>query len=396
MTEVRVDWSAVTRRTSLAWGFGALAALGTSGTARTTAPRDWSSLEASAGRAIAARLTPGLQLSVMKDGQLVYSRGFGFSNLATETPVTATTMFRIGSLTKQFTAVAMLLLAEDGRLSLDDRLQRFMPDFPRADRISLRQMLTHTSGLAAAPRLNMRNAARRVWDAETYLAAVLNANPLFVFQPGTGFLYSNVAFHLLGWVIKTASGQAYSSFVRTRLFDPIGLAHTAVDDAGAVVPERAAGYAQGVRGEFRNADFISMSLPGAAGSLRSTADDLVRWHAALLAGQVLRPASLEAFLTPGRLNDGALPTGPSRNRASPSRGTIEYGLGIGLRTENGRRLVTHAGAINGFQAELRSYLAERVSVACLINMEGGRAGPDSASGRAMGTMIAEGAGIALG
>lgn len=395
MTEVRVDWSAVTRRTSLAWGFGALAALGTRGTSQTTAPRDWSSLDTSAGRAIAARLTPGLQMSVMKDGRLAYSRGFGFSNLAAETPVTATTMFRIGSLTKQFTAAALLLLAEDGRLSLDDRLQRFMPDFPRADQISLRQMLTHTSGLAAVPRLNMRNATRPDWDAQTYLAAVLNANPLFVFQPGAGFLYSNVAFHLLGWVIEIASGQAYSSFLRTRLFDPIGLGHTAVDDAGAVVPQRASGYAQGTRGGFRNSDFISMSLPGAAGSLRSTADDLVRWHSALLAGELLRPASLEAFLTPGRLNGGALPTRLSRG-SSASRETIEYGLGIALGTENGRRHVTHAGGINGFQSELKSYLAERVSVACLINMEGGRAGPDSGSGRAMGAMIAEGARIALG
>jgi len=395
MIEPGADWSAVTRRTSLALGFGALAALGTSGAAQMIVPRDWSSLDALARQVIAARLTPALQVSVMKGGRLAYSKGFGLADLATETQATSTTMFRIGSLTKQFTAVALLLLAEDGRLSLDDRLQRFMPDFPRADGISLRQMLTHMSGLARAPRLNIFNVARREWDREAYLRAVQGADPLFVSQPGTAFLYSNIAYHLLGWVIETASGQAYSSFLRSRLFDPIGLGHTAVDDAGAVVAERATGYAGGGRGSFREAAFVSMSLPGAAGSLRSTADDLVRWHAALLAGRVLRPPSLEVLLTPARLNDGTLPTRQVRTGANASQEAIEYGLGLVFGSENGRRYATHDGVINGFQGELKSWVTERVSVACLINMDAGRPGSVSESTRAMATLIAEGARIVL-
>ena len=398
MAEESIDWSAVSRRGALALAMGGLVASTARAAAQSPDRSDWSSLDALGQRAVADRVTPGMQVSVMKRGELVYSKGFGHANLETATPVTPSSIFRIGSITKQFTAAAILRLAETERLSLDDKLERYFPGFPRGGEVGLRQLLTHTSGLPDNPQFTAPQMTRLDWDLATYLERVRAVQPLFAFDPGTGFLYSNVGYHLLGRIVETASRQTYANALRALLLDPAGLGRTSVDDSDSIVVGRASGYRSpgGPGNGFFNARFLSMTLPGGAGAMLSTTDDLCRWHAALLGGRLLRPASLEAMTTPGRLANGALPTRPSGPQAGAPPQTVEYGFGIRVGTENGRRIAVHTGGINGFQSELKSHPAERVSVACMINVGGGLLGPDGPEGQAMRAMIAEGARIALG
>jgi D-alanyl-D-alanine carboxypeptidase len=335
----------------------------------------WRNLDLLCKKALADQLAPGFSLSVMHADQLLYSKGFGFANLETNTPVKPRSVFRIGSITKQFTATAILLLAEDGKLTVDDKLSRFLPDFPHADTITLKQMLTHTSGLGNytqtdTPEMFIQ-AARTDYNDQALLTAMRNTNPLFASRPGTTWQYSNTAYVLLGLVIGKASGVPYSRFFQERLMTPIGLSSTAVDDAATVVPGRVSGYTpnSATPSGFDNASFISMSFPGAAGSIRSTTEDLCRWHQALLGGRVLMPQFLTAMLTPVRLNDGSLPMEDSSSATHQPPTQLQYGYGLALGTSAGRRWVDHHGSINGFISQLRTFPAQKISAAVLINSD---------------------------
>lgn len=339
------------------------------------AKNSWVDLDTDAGNLLAARIAPGFALSVMHAGKLVYSRGFGLADIETDTAVASNTVFHIGSITKQFTGAAIALLHEDGKLGFDDKLSRFLPDFPHARDITLRQMLTHTSGLGNYTNMDstkdFMQAARIDYDDHALIAAMRATSPLFIAKPGTVWAYSNTAFVLLGVVIEKASGIRYGEFLQQRLLKVAGLSNTAVDDAASVVPHRASGYTPDEKAAvgFDNASFISMSFPGAAGALRSTTEDLCRWHNELLWGNLLKPDSLTAMLTPGRLNDGSLPTAQMDPETHAEPKPIEYGFGLEMGSFEGRRYVGHAGGINGFSSQLRSFPAERLSVACLFNCD---------------------------
>jgi D-alanyl-D-alanine carboxypeptidase len=176
---------------------------------------------------------------------------------------------------------------------------------------------------------------------------------------------------LLGMVIETVSGEPFGSFCRRRLFGPAGLVETAVDDAATIVPGRASGYTpnSAAASGFDNSSFISMTLPGAAGAIRSTTDDLCRWHAALLDGRVVRSESLREMMTPVRLHDGTLPMGTLSPVPNAPPIVMEYGFGLWMGTFKGKRFVGHVGNINGFSSQLRSFPAEKISVACLFNCD---------------------------
>lgn len=374
-TEVRPTLS---RREALFLAGGALAAAAVPAVPPTApASAGWRTVDPLAEQLIADRLSPGLSLSVMRDGRIVRSLGVGLANIETGTPVTPESVFHVGSITKQFTGAAIALLAEDGKLSVDDKLARFLPLFPRAGEISLRQMLTHTSGLGnytnmASPEA-FAQAARADYGNEALLAAMAATNPLYTSEPGTAWAYSNTAYVLLGLVVQIAAQESYANFYKRRLFDPAGLTHTAVDNASEIVIGRTSGYtfdAKSPRG-FANASFISMTFPHGAGSIRSTADDLCRWHDALLGGRVLKQASFEQMATPGHLSNGNLPDMPPAIAAvaGTDAKSIEYGFGIQMGSFEGRRFVEHNGGINGFLSALRSFPAEKVSVAVLVNTD---------------------------
>jgi len=326
-------------------------------------------------------VSPSIAVGVMKRGRMIYAKAFGMANLETGTPATANTIYKIGSNTKQFTASAILLLQEAGALSVDDPLSRHLPDFPHAADVTLRQMLTHTSGLGnftnTHPPDKIVQMSRLDYDQKALLEAMAATDPLFVAPPGAAWSYSNTAYVLLGIVVEKVSGVPWGSFLKTRLFGPQGLSDTAKDDVTEVLPRRASGYVAhiGSKTLFDNCSFESMSIPAGAGALRSTVGDLCTWHAALFGGKVLSPASLAAMTTPGRLKDGGQPY--SLGQAGAPKVAMDYGFGLGVGAFEGHKAFSHGGGISGFASHLQTFPAEGVSVALLLNTIG-PAGPGRA------------------
>jgi len=366
-------------RRNFAAGLLAAAALPSVAFAKTAL--DWGPVEALARAYVAQRRVPGLALCVTRSGRPIFARGFGSANLEADAAMDARSVFRIGSMTKQFTAVAILLLAEQGKLALDDPLSRFLPDFPRAADLSLRRMLTHTAGLgnytAAYSQDELLQVLRIDRNAEKLTEFLRSSGKPQIAEPGTCWSYSNTGYVLLGIVVEKASGIAYERFLAERLFAPLHLKDTAVDDAADVVRRRVSGYVRvpGGATDLVNAPFISMTVPGGAGNLRSTALDLCAWETALLDGRVLAPASLKAMTTPAVLNDGTLPLGPPR--PDGSRVEMRYGMGVFLNAKRGRPTVSHGGSIPGFSTQLTGFPDQRLTIATLTNMEAAFADVDA-------------------
>ena len=361
----------LTRRSALGLALAGVAA----STVRAEGAASFAAVDAAAAALVEDHGAPGVSLSLMKAGRIVHTRGFGSANLETGTPAHPDSIYRIGSITKQFTAAALMSLAEEGRLSPDDRLARFFPDFPRAGEITLRQMLTHTSGLSNytdTAGKDFLQEARLDYDAKALYRLMLESKPLYSHEPGVVWDYSNTAYVLLGLLVEKIAGEPYGEFYKRRLFDRAGLLDTAVDDAAVVVARRAAGYTPrpGVENAFDNASFISMTIPGGAGSMRSTSEDLCRWHAALFGGKIVSAASLAQMTTPQRLKDGSLPmsaVGPGAEKSAP----VQYGFGLQRATVEGHQVIGHGGGINGFRSNLQTFPDTGFTYALLINCEGG-------------------------
>ena len=321
----------------------------------------------------------GVAVAVLRDGRLVFAKGYGRANLELGTPVNATTVFRIGSLTKQFTAAGVLLLAEQGKLRIDDKLSLYLPDFPRASEVTLRDLLDHTSGIhnftegPVIDRISTNGAT-----VKELVADIAGQSPLYDFEPGTGWWYSNSNYALLGAVIEKVSGESWGAFMKAHIFDKLGMVHTAADDARDVVAGRASGYSLvgDALGKFRNADFTDMSVPYAAGALRSTALDLARWNAALFGGKLLKPQSLKEMLAPGRLRNGAETqtaiAWPGGKAFPPPAGYVPgpYAFGLDHHSENGRHIIGHDGSIAGFDGVMQTYVDEGLTIIVLANTNG--------------------------
>jgi CubicO group peptidase (beta-lactamase class C family) len=352
----------------------AIGALAVAGRARAAEASGSEAIDAVAKKIVDDCLSPSVAIGVMKEGKMIYAKAFGSMNLETGTPAAANTIYKIGSNTKQFTATSILLLQEAGALSIDDPLSKYLPDFPRAADITLRQMLTHTSGLGnftdTHPKDKIVQMSRLDYTQKSLLAAMAATDPLFVAPPGTAWSYSNTAYVLLGIVVEKVSGVSLASFYKTRILDPQGLSDTAKDDVTEVLPRRASGYEPhpGSQTLFDNCSFESMSIPGGAGAMRSTVLDLCAWHAALFGGKVLAPASLMAMTTPGRLKDGGQPF--SIAKPGDPAVAMNYGFGLFLDPFEGRKSVSHAGGISGFASYLRTFPTERVTLASLFNSIG--------------------------
>ena len=365
------------RRASLA-GLLSLAASPTLAAAKhpaapAKAPARWAEVEAVAGKLVADRAIPGVSICIARRGTPLFVKGYGWADIETRTPMDRASVCRIGSITKQFTASVILQLAQEGKLSLDDKLAVYLPDFPNAQRLELRRMLSHTSGLgnytAVRPDLFLQ-ASRTDRDTPALVEAMKPTSEKLAYEPGTDWRYSNTAYVLLGVVIEKVTGLPYAKAMEGRLFAPLGLCNTAVDDAAKVVPNRASGYSNDKKAEsgFDNASFIAMSFPGGAGNLRSTAQDLCDWHAQLLGGKVLAPESLKAMLTPVTLNDGKLPTGPD---GKGGRQDVRYGFGLAFEDVEGHPTVGHGGGIQGFASYVETFTDLGVTWVTLINTDSG-------------------------
>jgi len=283
---------------------------------------------------------------VVQDGRVLFREAWGLADREWSIPNTPTTKFRVGSLTKQFTAVSILKLQEAGKLSIDDPVSKFYPQAPTAwSKVTIKHLLTHRSGIPSY------TAIAGFFDAQSHVAltpdqiVALTRDKRLEFEPGSRFAYDNTGYILLGMVIEKVSGQAYADYVKTQILAPLGLSNTGYDVSGEVLPMRARGY-DVRKGKAYNADYLDMSLPYAAGSLYSTVDDLAIWEEALQSGKLIKAASLTAMFTDW---GGG------------------YGFGEFIGKTFGHTRYFHSGGINGFVSELDYYPAENLTVAVLTN-----------------------------
>ncbi len=285
---------------------------------------------------------------VARDGAPLLRRGYGMANAEHDVPNTPETRFRIGSLTKQFTAAAILILQEQGKLDVHRAIKTYLSDCPEAwDAITVHHLLTHTSGIPDYARLPGRERRIREPTTPDALIALFRDRPL-EFKPGERFAYSNSGYALLGRIIERVSGKAYAEFLSEQIFTPLGMKDSGYDDARPVLKGRAAGYTRGPRG-LENAPYLDMTNPFAAGGLYSTVDDLLKWDRALAANRLLSQKSQEAMFTPF-LQD--------------------YGYGWRIVPTFDRPMVAHAGAINGFASHIRRYPEDGVCIIVLSNVGG--------------------------
>ncbi len=332
------------------------------------------SVAAAAAKTLADKVTPGLQLAICRGGQFSLSKGFGLADIETGTPMSPASVLHIGSISKQFTAAGLMKMREQGKFDLEDKFSKFYPDFPRGGDITIRQMLTHTSGLGnytdTKERATFYDRARHDYpSADLYAAMKSQTDPEFVAEPGAAWNYSNTAFVLLGLLFEKLAGEPYALALRHQVLDSAGLKFTADDDLFEVVPNRASGYSPDATAPsgFKNAAFISMTFPGGAGALRSTCEDLCRWHQALLGGKVVNAESLTLMTTPALLSNGKLPTAPGADGKAGKE--IKYGFGLDIGEDEHGAYIEHGGGIFGFLSNLRTYRASRVSLARIQNCD---------------------------
>lgn len=308
-------------------------------------------------RLMARQHIPGVSVAVVRDGKVVLARGYGVANAELGVPAAADTVYQLASVTKPFTATAVMLLVEDGKLGLDDRLTALIPDLPTAwGEVTVRHLLSHTSGIKnLTARKDFAESIRRDF-APRELAGSVASEPL-EFAPGTKWDYSNTNYILLGMIIEQVGGRPYGEFMAGRIFGPLGMARTRANDLHAVIPGRAQGYTWDGK-ELRIGEYHSASQPFAAGMLVSTVADLARWDAALDAGTLLPRPRLDQMWTPARLSGGE---------------AAGYGLGWEVGAANGHRTISHGGGIPGFSTQFSRFPDDRLTVIVLANSDAGQA-----------------------
>jgi D-alanyl-D-alanine carboxypeptidase len=301
--------------------------------------------------ALAHAPVAGFSIAVVWHGHVVVAKGYGLADVDAKTPAAATSIFRIGSITKQFTAAAILQLATAGKLSVDDPLGKYLPDFPYGKQITLRQLLTHTSGLKDYTSLPWFDEHMGEAFPRAELVAKIAAEPL-VFEPGTKWSYCNSGYYLLGLVIEKVSGQSYADYVKQHVLAPAGLADTAYCPQAQDYPRAAHGY-QVKDAKLAPAAPLDMAHPYAAGSLCSTAPDLVAWMNALAHGKVVDAAAWKQMTTPVTVAGQARP----------------YGFGLFVSDLGGHKQIGHGGGINGFVSALEYYPDDDLYIAVLVDTE---------------------------
>jgi CubicO group peptidase (beta-lactamase class C family) len=283
---------------------------------------------------------------VTKDGNTLLSSGYGWANREHQVPNSPQTKFRIGSVTKQFTAMAILILQEQGKLSVEDRIARHIPDPPALwSDITIHQLLTHTSGIMHSWPLPDWNTTMM---QPATLAETINRfkkQPL-LFNPGEDYTYSGVGYFILAQVVECVSGQSYEIFLQQHIFDPLGMRDTGVDVYTRILPHRASGYIR-TDGQIENAPYIYMPILTGGGNLYSTAIDLTKWDRALAAGKLISEASYRCMYTPVRNN---------------------YGYGWTIRPRAGHTEITHSGGVPGFRTTILRVPEESACVVLFTNI----------------------------
>lgn len=302
---------------------------------------------------------PGLSLAVVRNGQIIKARGYGLADLQSNVPATENTVYELGSVTKQFTAAAVMMLVEEGKVGLDDSITKYFPEVPSVwKHINVRHLLNHTSGIqnhVAVPgylgafRTNLMLETTPTRDE---LLKMFFKLPL-EFEPGETWAYDNTGYYLLGIIIEKASGKSYWQFINERIFRPLDMNLTRNTDPQRLVPNRASGY-EWVKNHYENRPVLLPFIAFSAGSLLSTVEDLAKWDSALSNGKLLKSSTVEKMWTPTKTRDGT--TAP-----------FNYGFGWFIDSYHGHRLVQHAGGTPGFSSAIYRFIDDRFTVIILTN-----------------------------
>lgn len=296
---------------------------------------------------------PGAAALVIKDGKVILRKGYGVADMELGVPVEPDMIFRLGSITKQFTAVAILMLAEQGKLSLQDEITKFLPDYPTQGKtITVEHLLTHTSGIKSYTSMPEWLPLWRKDFSVKELVDLFKNQPM-EFAPGERWNYNNSGYVLLGAIIEKASGLTYEEFLQKNIFGPLGMKHSGYGNIAPIIPRRIPGYSKGKNG-FENAPYLSMTQPYAAGSLISSVDDLAVWNDSLFAEKLLPRKSLEKAFTTCKLKNGE---------------DTRYGYGWFICNYEGHRIIEHGGGINGFLTYFLTIPEDHIFVSILTNRD---------------------------
>ena len=295
---------------------------------------------------------PGLALLVSRGGKIVQSQGFGLANVELQVPVKPETIFQSGSVGKQFTATAVMMLVEESKIQLDDPLTKYFSDAPASwKEVTVRELLSHTAGFGDYPK---DFDFRKDWT-EPELLKLVESIPL-AYPPGTKWDYSNLGYLTLGILIHHVTGEFYGDFLQQRIFQPLGMETTRIISEADIVPNRAAGYRL-VKGELKNQEWVAPAINTTAdGSLYFSVLDLSKWDAALYGDKLLKRSSLEQMWTPAKLTNG-----------QPNKEGYGFGWFIGER--HGHRVIGHDGAWQGFESAIARYVDDHLTVVVLANLE---------------------------
>ena len=300
---------------------------------------------------------PGLALLVSHDGTIVQAQGYGLSNVELRVPVRAGTVFQSGSMGKQFTATAVMMLVEQGKVSLDDSISKYFPGSPPAWKdVTIRELLSHTAGFTDYP----DNFDFRKDYSETDLLKIVQGIPL-AFPPGSSWSYSNLGYLTLGILIHQVTGEFYGDFLQQRIFRPLGMTTARIISEADIVPNRAAGYRL-VNGHLKNQEWVSPTLNTTAdGALYFSILDLAKWDAALYTEKLLKRGSLDQMWTVAKLKNG-----------EPNSGS--YGFGWSVLNKNGHHVLDHGGAWQGFRTHISRYVDDKLTIVVLTNLDAAEPG----------------------
>jgi CubicO group peptidase (beta-lactamase class C family) len=307
---------------------------------------------------------PGVSLAICRDGKLINATGYGLANVEWNAPVAPDTIFQTGSVGKQFTSMAIMMLFEEGKLGLDDKLIKYIPESPAIwSDVTLRELLTHISGISdyggeedtmGKGVINFHNDY-----TEEQLVQAFAKMPMD-FPPGTKWSYSNTGYVLLGIVIHRVTGKFYGNFLEERIFQPLGMNSTHIISEADIVAHRAAGYRL-VKGQLKNQEWVSPALNTTAdGALYTNVLDLAKWDAALYTTKLIRQSSFDIMWSPVKLKDGK---------------TAPYGFGWDLAPLDGRRTISHDGAWQGFTMTIARYLDDRLTIIVMTNLDSDNSKP---------------------
>jgi len=293
-------------------------------------------------------IMPGASVLVAQNGKVIYQNGFGYADVGNKIPVTPDSKFKIGSISKQFTAAAILKLQEEGKIRVEDKLSKYIPDFPRGNNVNIYQLLTHTSGIHS-------------YEYQRNFQMVLPISPealidsiktfSYDFNPGERYQYNNSGYFILGYLVAKISGMTLGEYLDETFFKPLGMNNTGIYKSGIALINEAKGYSM-ENNNVEKADYQDMTWALGVGSIYSTTKDLYKWNEAIFNGKVLSETSLKAAFTPLVLNNNV---------------KVDYGYGWFLNTNRGLKFIQHSGVSNGFFSYLERQPENKVNVCVLCN-----------------------------